>query len=271
MHLTGSTIEITASHLVFAGTHRRAENVRPHAHPYPELIFIKDGECDLHVGGQVIHAAANDVVVMPARLTHDQVSEGFIDTVYCGFVEPHAMNWTQPRVISLLDATFIEQCMQLMAAVHCRQIPATPVATVALLTAVLEQLNHHHLQQEQEDHIPTSLRAILQYINGHLNKSLTIDTLSESTRMSASNLYLLFRTHLNTSPMRYIRDQRMRAARRELQSPYSLIKEVAVVCGYPDVNHFVRTFRKAHGLSPGQWRQQQIDKLESRTWIAESD
>jgi len=244
--------------LMFAGTHRRAENVRPHAHPCPELILVNEGACDVHVEDRAIHAGPGELIAMPARQVHDQVSDGYIDTVYCGFVEPHAMAWTRPRVVPLRDAAFIGQCMQLLAAVHYRQVQASEPAASALVAAVLEQINHLHQQHEQTTHIPAHLRAAMRYLEDHLDQPITMDTLAHHTRMSASNLHLLFRTHLKVSPMRYLHDQRMRAARGALQVPYISIKEVAAICGYADVNHFVRTFRKAHRLPPGQWRQQQM-------------
>ena len=95
----------------------------------------------------------------------------------------------------------------------------------------------------------------------HLGDPVTVDSLARQMRASASTLHLLFRTHLDTTPMRHLRDLRMQAARTALRSPYLSVKEVAGICGYPDVNHFVRTFRKAHGQPPGQWRKRQETTL----------
>ena len=125
------------------------------------------------------------------------------------------------------------------------------------MAAILEQLQQQHVLHQELEQTPPLLRVILRYINDHLDAPLTVETLAAHTRMSASNLHLLFRTHLKTSPMRYLHEQRMKAARSALLTPYLSVKEVATICGYPDVNHFVRTFRKAHGIPPGQWRKQQ--------------
>ena len=261
MTLSSPSYERVAARLLFAGTHRSAEDVRPHAHPCPEIILINEGSCDVNVDGKTIHGEPGDVIAMPARHTHDQVSSGYIDTVYCGFIESHAMKWIQPQVVTLSDPEFIARCMHLMAEVHLRQVTATASSNAALLTAVLEQLDFHHLQEYQDSNIPKTLRAALRFIDDNLDQPLTVEFLAEHTRMSASYLHLLFRTHLNTSPMRYLHDQRMHAARAALQSPYVLIKEVASMCGFSDVNYFVRTFRKAHGAPPGKWREQQFEKV----------
>lgn len=256
-HDASANSDIHSAKLVFAGVHRKAKNVREHAHDCPELILIRKGSCDVHVGEDILHAAPGDIITMPAHQAHDQISRGRIDTVYCGFTAPPAMDISEPHVIPLPDATFIEQCMQLLASISLSQTQASSEAANAVLTALLEQLRHQHVLHHKLNQMPHLLRIILRYIDDNLDKPITINTLAEHTHMSASNLHLLFRSHMNVSPMRYLHDQRMQAARAALRTPYLSVKEVAVICGYQDVNHFVRTFRKAHGLPPGLWRKQQ--------------
>lgn len=242
--------------LVFAGVHRKADHVREHAHDCLELILVNEGECVVDSGAHSIHASAGDLIIMPARLPHNQVSDGYIDTVYCGFIEPRALSVATPQVVRLDNTAFIGQCMQLLASVSLAQTEASASATENLLGAMLEELNHQRAMNQFLVQMPDRLRAALRHIQDHLDEPLTIDTLAEAVRISPGNLHLLFREHLQTSPMRYLLDQRMQAARTILQTPYLSVKEVAAICGYPDVNHFVRTFRKVHGVPPGQWRKQ---------------
>lgn len=256
-HGNTTKTKITSAKLIFAGVHRKSKNVREHAHDCVELILVNKGSCTVHAGNHTLHAEPGEIIMMPARQIHDQISKGHIDTVYCGFMAPPEMGCPEPHVTPLPDAMFIEQCMQLLASVSLNQIQASTEAAEAVLTAVLEQLRHQHVLHQELAQMPPLLRITLRYIEDHLSEPITVNTLAEQTRMSASNLHLLFRSHLETSPMRYLYNQRMQAACTALQSPYLSVKEVADICGYPDVNHFVRTFRKAHSLPPGQWRKQQ--------------
>lgn len=246
-----------AAKLIFAGIHRKAKNVRDHAHVCPEIILVRKGTCTVHVNGQALQAQPGEILVMPAHQVHDQISNGYIDTVYCGFIAPPTLICAEPHVFSLPDSSFIEQSMLLLSSISLGQMKADTKAANFVMAAILEQLQQQHVLHEELTHIPPLLRVILRYISDHLDETITVETLLEYTHMSASNLHLLFRTHLKSSPMRYLHDQRMQAARSALLTPYLAVKEVAVICGYPDVNHFVRTFRKAHGLPPGRWRKQQ--------------
>jgi AraC-like DNA-binding protein/mannose-6-phosphate isomerase-like protein (cupin superfamily) len=247
----------TPTRLLFAGIHRRAKNVREHAHECIEVILIRQGTCEVHVDDQTLTAHPGDIIAIPAHQVHDQISDGYIDTVYCGFTAPPTLICSKPHVIALPDISFVEQSMLLLSSVSLSQTQAAPEAANLVMEAILEQLQQQHVLHQELEETPPLLRIILRYINDHLDNHITVETLAEHTRMSSSNLHLLFRTHLKTSPMRYLHDQRMKAARSALLTPYLSVKEVAVICGYPDVNHFVRTFRKTHGLPPGQWRKQQ--------------
>ncbi len=247
--------------LVFAGIHRKNKNVRDHAHACPEIILIRKGSCEVHMGGATLNAHQGEIIVMPGHQVHDQISNGHIDTVYCGFIAPPAIICAEPRVYSLPDVSFIEQSMLLLSSISLGQMQADTKAANFVMAAILEQLQQQHVLHKELTQTPPLLRVILRYINDHLDKPITVETLAAHTRMSPSNLHLLFRTHLKTSPIRYLHEQRMQAARSALLTPYLTVKEVAVICGYPDVNHFVRTFRKAHGLPPGQWRKQQEHSL----------
>lgn len=250
-----SEFDAKSAKLIFAGTWRSADDVYEHAHGCMELILVNEGACDMDMGGQRVHADAGQLVLVPARMAHNQISYGrYTDTVYCGLVEPQAMSTQAPAVFSLENTTFIGESMQLMASVYLAQVQAAPSAMDFLLAAMLEELNHQRSMVHFQKQLPERLWEAIRYMQKRLDQPLTIDVVSAAVRLSPSNLHLLFRTHLQTTPMHYLLKQRMQVARTVLRTPYLSVKEVAAICGYTDVNHFVRTFRKVHGTPPGQWR-----------------
>ncbi|WP_432799416.1 helix-turn-helix domain-containing protein [Poriferisphaera sp. WC338] len=246
----------TQVQLLFVGTHKRDERVRNHAHFCSELIFIRQGTCDVNTDNGMLHASQGDVIYIPARQVHDQVSDSFIETIYCGFTGSHRLQASRPQVFHLADTHFVSTCMQLL--VHSIHQQTFSSAYNAIFHGVLEYLSNLLTQEQEEKHIPLQLKTAMRYIKDHLDQPLTIDKLAEAINMSTSNLHLLFRTHLETSPIRYLHNQRMRAAETCLQSPYLSIKEISHICGYQDVNHFIRRFRESHGLPPGKWREQSL-------------
>jgi AraC-like DNA-binding protein len=94
------------------------------------------------------------------------------------------------------------------------------------------------------------------WIAGHLGEELTVETLAEHIHLSAGRLFQLFQEHMGLSPMQYVQIQRMARARQYLQDPYRSVKQISLLCGYKDVNLFIRTFRRHHQLPPRRWRLQ---------------
>jgi AraC-like DNA-binding protein len=77
--------------------------------------------------------------------------------------------------------------------------------------------------------------------------------LERLTGLSRFELSRQFRRRLGTSPHRYAVMRRLERARRVVASGSSLA-EAAAACGFADQSHMTRQFKRAYGVSPGQWR-----------------
>jgi AraC-like DNA-binding protein len=72
--------------------------------------------------------------------------------------------------------------------------------------------------------------------------------------LSSSQVHRRFQKVVGSSPMNWLRRERMNAAKRLLVQTDTPISEVALCCGYPDPLHFSREFRRVTGLSPTAFR-----------------
>jgi len=64
------------------------------------------------------------------------------------------------------------------------------------------------------------------------------------------------RKYLGQTPSDYINAIRMRHAARALTTDSEAISTIAADCGIPNMSHFHKLFRAAHGVTPLQYRQQ---------------
>ena len=60
----------------------------------------------------------------------------------------------------------------------------------------------------------------------------------------------LFRTHLNTTPRRYLQELRLHRARILLAETDMPVVDVAIACGYESADNFSKRFRETFGISP---------------------
>ncbi|MFJ8533658.1 helix-turn-helix domain-containing protein [Streptomyces sp. NPDC093591] len=82
----------------------------------------------------------------------------------------------------------------------------------------------------------------------------TVRSLAEQVALSPSRFAHLFTRQLGQSPMRALREARLRHAARLLESTGLSVERVAAASGFASPFHFNRVFRERYGLPPGAYR-----------------
>ena len=99
------------------------------------------------------------------------------------------------------------------------------------------------------------LQRVIEYCHAHLADRLTICALARLSGLSSSRFSHLFRDELGTSPLLYLEQIRISAAREQLLLTGRSIGEIADAVGYADPVWFSRCFRRRVGMSPRAYRQ----------------
>ncbi|MFI5708739.1 helix-turn-helix domain-containing protein [Kribbella sp. NPDC051620] len=98
---------------------------------------------------------------------------------------------------------------------------------------------------------------ILWYARRHLtDPELSPARIAAEHNISLRYLYKLFAGH-QLSFEQWLIGERLAGARRQLASPESRHRPVAAIAaewGFLDPGHFTRRFRRAHGMTPQEWR-----------------
>lgn len=82
----------------------------------------------------------------------------------------------------------------------------------------------------------------------------TLETLADLAHLSRSRLGEHFQASLHMSPLQFVRESRMRLARKLLADPARSVTHVAFAVGYGSVAAFSRAFTGVHGMTPRAWR-----------------
>lgn len=101
---------------------------------------------------------------------------------------------------------------------------------------------------------PNRLKRVLGYIDAHLADEISLDRLAAEACLSPFHFSRLFRDATGSSPHRYVTDRRVQAAQKELAHDRVSLAEIAYETGFGSQENFTRVFRKATGLTPGQYR-----------------
>jgi AraC-like DNA-binding protein len=96
------------------------------------------------------------------------------------------------------------------------------------------------------------LDRVCNYIKAHISQNITIATLERVSNMSARNLHYAFLKRYNTTPMKWVRRERLVLAQSQLLSaiPGSTVTSIALSCGFSKPSAFSNYYFEAFGELP---------------------
>src|SRR6202030_2815801 len=93
------------------------------------------------------------------------------------------------------------------------------------------------------------------WIDAHSHQEIDLERAAGQAGISPFHFLRLFSGVLGVTPHQYLVRSRLRHAARLLADEERSITDVAYDVGFADLSKFVRTFRRAAGVSPRRFRQ----------------
>ena len=98
------------------------------------------------------------------------------------------------------------------------------------------------------------VQLMKEYIRKNYQDQINLTDMASSLGYSLSYLSKIFIKNTGLSPVRYIRDFRINAAKQLLRNPQIPINIIGKKIGYADPFHFSKMFKQAVGISPSEYR-----------------
>ncbi|MEJ3657416.1 AraC family transcriptional regulator [Actinomycetes bacterium KLBMP 9759] len=100
-----------------------------------------------------------------------------------------------------------------------------------------------------------SVDRVTQFVDAHLQETLTLDRLADVAALSPFHFARAFRASTGISPHRFVTARRIEAARARLIGSRDSVVDIAHAVGFSNVSHFRRVFRRELGTLPGELRE----------------
>jgi AraC family transcriptional regulator len=231
-------------------------------------------ELDLRYEGVKRHRppAAGSVSLLPADSPGWVRSSGCKDELHL-FLEPGLVSRVAAEAFGLdparltvppLDGLDLPHLRAAMLAVDAELTAAGaggPLAAESLANVLAVQLLRHVLMLRQPVRrragtLPRAkLRAVVEYVEEHLDGSPTLEQLAAVARLSPNYFVSQFKTATGLPPHQYVILRRVERARQLLQTGTELsLAEVAAHAGFSDQSQLTHHFKRLVGVTPGQFR-----------------
>jgi len=114
-----------------------------------------------------------------------------------------------------------------------------------------------HIQNRNENY--STVYLIKEFIaSRYQDETLSIKDISEHVFLSSSYICTLFKNETGQTLNQYLTDFRIEKAKNLLTDSRYKITDISARVGYSDGNYFGKTFKKLVGMSPSEYREQEL-------------
>lgn len=221
-----------------------------HQHRYWEFIYFREGCGHIELPNEAFRAREYHLVIYPPGLPHAEYADPHDpqDTIFLG-VEMAEVQHDGPLLLPDSGGELLWLCERIMD--EHTEYGVSPVA-ISYLQAFLHIVDRLRNSPAALQLDPIDI--VLGQIHRNYGQNLDLGVLAVTACMSKAHLIKQFKARVGQSPMRYLRDVRIGAAKRLLSTSSMSITEIALSTGFQDPLYFSRLFRKTVGSSPTLFR-----------------
>jgi len=231
-------------------------------------------ELDLRYEGVKRHVPppAGAIMLVPAGTAARVRSSGRRDQLHI-FLEPGLVDRVAAEAFDLdparltlpprdsLDLPHLRAAMGAVEAELTAGGAGGPLAAESLANLLAVHLIRHVLTPRRaargrDGTLPRGrLRAVVEYIEEHLGAGPSLEQMAAVARLSAYHFARQFKATTGLPPHQFVIARRVERARELLQGGTDLsLAEVAADVGFSDQSQFSRHFKRALGVTPGQFQ-----------------
>ncbi len=232
---------------------------------YFDLWYIVQGSGSVKIDGQWVSYSQGDLVTIKPGEVYQQEKTAPNDPfhVFYFFVYPFGqinkeldsrLSRYWPRILSLKYYPMVKDYFAELFETYTTKPQDYPLALKATSLRIF-QMVLSLLKTPKSATFPPAFPKVLAartYIETYYARKITLEKIAESSELSASYLSGLFHRYFHISPVDYLIEVRLRAAKLLLAKGTS-VSQTARTTGFQSLHYFSRIFKKRLGISPTQF------------------
>ena len=252
------------------------EGINLHSHVFYEILYICSGNIQYLIKTDRYQIQPGDIIIVPPGVSHQPILTDLHNINYRRYVlwlSPLFMkatmplfpdyDFTKPRLLRTagtkwavlkdkFHAGILESEQKRPGWNAC--VYGNALELVTLLYRATVDKKSTQLKSEK----PELLEKILTFIESNLAENLSLDDTGKRFFVSRSTISNTFRKEMGISFYQYVTQRRLVAAKNLILENIPM-EIIAGKVGFSDYSSFYRAFKSEYGISPRQFREQQVE------------
>ncbi len=247
-----------------------------HIHPEYELVYIKNGSAEQHIGSHYSKYSNGTLLLIGPNIPHSnmgnydydnnlavviQMPREFIEKQLLGFYELHfieglIMRSKQGIWFGDTVKTELTQRIENLSALdsYQRLITLFDILKTLSLTSDYKLLNANGIFYNSESNSYKRVAQINQYVTQNYQSQIQLSKLSELTGLTESSFSRFFKQMTGKTFVTFLNEYRINKACELITKNTCNISEVMYKTGFNEAAHFTRVFKKYTKYTPREYR-----------------
>lgn len=233
---------------------------RGEQHPPLELAYVEKGELKNYCNGREYVLHPNEFLIFAPNQWHMQYSDGEVEFLTVSFSwEGHDFSHLY-NCVNIASAE-IQRSVHTLLQEYEQDLPGRDeVLDAQMKVLLLQMLRSPGRGDTNKKPSPASERAhqlildnAMRIVSEKIYGKLRVSDLAAAVNVSTSQLTVLFKDYLNTTPARYITHMRLEESKNLLNEKKMTVGEIADLLGYASIQHYSKQFHDWFGCTPSTY------------------
>lgn len=257
------------------------ETISPHWHEELEILYVLDGMVQIQTKQYDRELHKGDGFVVCTRQIHSITCPlGKHARLFILHADLHPLIDNHTLTVSLLYPMFqdpaksgylllsseethteILRLLEQICEFETTRPTAYALELAGLLSILIARICRTFLPF-RENRIPPEdivcLQSMVDYISRFYAEKIQLADISSAGHTSRSKCCKIFKTYLNLAPIEFLNSYRLSISRELLITTPWKISAITTACGFSHQSYFSRIFREKYGLTPNEYRIQNI-------------
>lgn len=232
--------------------------VPPHWHEHTEMLYFFDGKGKVACGGKIFDVKKGDLIIANQNELHTCM-EG-ICSYGCILLPPSFFDGSHAIFENIVRDAEVQRLAEKIFEEFSAEKTAYKSAVRAYTYMLVTVLTRNYAKDILNDKAYmlraeklNKINKAIEYINNNYAEDISTAFLSETVHISIWHFCRLFKEVTGKTPKEYINDIRIDKACGLIKNTDMTVTEIALCCGFSDMNYFSRYFKMRIGMPPTKY------------------